>query len=466
MRGDVAELAPELLEIVRNTAVERREAVAERLGSMAPRRLALLSRFLRYVAVDTRAEESGRRPSSAGQDELLRLLAAELGALGLQDVRVEAGVVLRATLPGISAPLDTSGDDGPASPPTLVFVAHVDTAPETAGGPVRARLHPAYDGGDVTIEAARGVRIPASENPHLEAYRGHDLLTSDGTTLLGADNKAGVAAIVQTLALLQADPSQPRPTVIVLFTSDEELGIGAEAVDFGSLRADVAYTVDGDGFGFVDEECFCIDQLAIEIAAAGAQVNAIQVAAALIDGWDANQRPESATGRVGYVDFSDSRGDAQRVRIAGTIVDFEVEGLTRRAAALRDHCRDVERRFPGAAIALVRALRCRNMRYVLKKHPYVVGRALEAGQRIGLELVPRAARYGVDAASFCFRGIPAANLFCGFHHFHRVTEHISLDVMERCVDLLVSLVRVWAVPFPVSPTSARKRRASAQGVAR
>ncbi|MCA9521042.1 MAG: tripeptide aminopeptidase PepT [Myxococcales bacterium] len=450
--------APEICALLDHAPAEQRVAVDDALAGASDERLELLARFVRYAAIDTRACESGRRPSSAGQTVLQRLLVDELRGLGLGDARLAANQLVEATLPARGPKREVA--------PVLVLVAHVDTAPECSGGPVRVRLHPRYPGGDIVIDASRGVWIEAATRPHLAAYLGHDILTADGTTLLGADNKAGVAEIMQALARLVADEALAHPTIRVLFTSDEELGIGAEAIDFGSLRADVAYTVDGDGFGCIDVECLCIDGFTIDVRGSTecaplwrrkAQ-SALDAAAAIIDGWSPRERPESTAGREGFIEFSSAIGDASRLVIDGSINDFAVEGLSQRAMALRDHCRAVQQRFAGIEIAIQRQLRCRNMHYVLKKHPIVVARAVAAAERVGIGLTTRSGRYGIDAASFCFRGVPAANLFCGFHDYHSVTEHISLDVMQQSVDLLVALAGVWASPVPQRPRRAARNR--------
>jgi tripeptide aminopeptidase len=401
----------------------------------------VLAKFLRYVRVDTTADPAAAGvPSSPGQWELAHQLAAEAKAMGLHDVQVDEHGIVTATLPpspGVRAP-------------TVGWLAHMDTSPAVSGRGVRPIVHAAYDGRPIALPAGP-VLDPATE-PLLREVVGHDLVTSDGRTLLGADDKAGVAEIMAALAHLLSHPEIPRPRVRVAFTTDEETGRGIEFFDVAAFGADVAYTLDGGPLGELAAENFHAVNYRVTIrgrsahtgTARGQMVNAVDLAATLVRSAPAAARPETTSGREGFVHFDAIRGHVEEVELVVLLRDFEREGLEAREAWLRHACAALEAGVPGAVVSLERTGGYRNMREVLERRPEVVSRAEEAMRRAGV--VPRhtAIRGGTDGARLSERGLPTPNLFTGGVGFHSRTEWVSVPWMERAVATLVELARLWA----------------------
>ncbi|MCA9520853.1 MAG: peptidase T [Myxococcales bacterium] len=409
----------------------------------------VLDRFLSYVRLDTQSTwPSSTRPSTPGQIVLLRQLVAELQGLGLRDVELDDGGIVMATLPS-NLPEPSSGRR-----PVVGFVAHVDTSPEYSGSGVNPQLVRDYQGGDIVLDERLGVVIREDENPHLLTYRGHDIVTTDGTTLLGADDKAGVAEIMDLLTRLVDDPTIPHAEIRVAFTPDEEIGRGVDTFDVERFGVDAAYTVDGTGLGIIEDETFSADGATIEIEgraihtaiAYGRMVNALQVAAALIEAWPADERPETTRGREGFVYFYQLEGTTTKALLRALVRDFDPADLERRGQRLLALCNEVERRFPGSSIKVVIEEQYRNMKQILDEHPHVVELACEAMRRAGIEPKLDAVRGGTDGSRLTFMGVPTPNLFNGCHNYHSPTEHVSVQVMNRAVDALVELVQLWSEP--------------------
>ncbi len=398
----------------------------------------VVQRFLRYVAIDTQSSESSESyPSTAKQKHLAQLLVEELQELGMQDVTMDEWGCVTATLPG-------AGDK------VVGWIAHMDTSPEVSGADVKPMTHSNYQGGPLTLGSS--VEITPEDSPALEACLGHDIITSDGTTLLGADNKAGIAAIVTALAHLLDHPELPRPTLRVAFTCDEEIGRGTMHFDVARFGADLAYTVDGETVGEIENETFCADMVVLKVRgrnvhpgyAKGKLVNALKAASAVVLGLPEEEAPETTEGRQGYLHPISVSGGVEEAEVRLLVRDFAESGLERLEGILEDVVRQTMERFPGVLIDSELRQQYRNMRAVLQDVPEVVDKAMEAVRRAGGEPKLSYARGGTDGAMLTFKGLPTPNIFTGGHNFHSVREWISVQDLSFTVTTLVELAGLWA----------------------
>jgi len=402
----------------------------------------LLARFLRYVRVDTQADrDSGAVPSSPGQLELGRLLLAELRDLDLRDARQDDAGIVTATLPG------------PDAAPVVGLIAHVDTSPDAPGAGVEPLVHRAYDGS--VLELPRGgTRLDPAAMPELSACAGHDLVTSSGDTLLGADDKAGVAEIMTAVAHLARNPDLARPTLRVAFTCDEEIGLGAERVDLERFAARCAYTVDGSTLGELQDETFTAAAAIVTIdgvdvhpgQATGKLVNAARLAARVLAALPADTlTPETTSGREGFLHPYEMSGTAARATLRFIARDFDDDLLDRHVALLRETAERVVGAEPRARLTFETRPQYPNMRRFLEPYPEVVGRAEAAIRAEGLEPVRSPIRGGTDGSILSARGLPTPNLFTGGHEYHSVREWASLHEMAAAAATLVRLAERWAV---------------------
>jgi len=404
-----------------------------------------LERFLRYAAIDTQSEEGveERYPSTEKQLVLARLLADELKALGLKEVQIDRYGYLTATLEEnlpAAAPL----------PPVLGLLAHLDTYPGVSGKDVKPIVH-RYQGGEIRLPALPDDPISPRDNPDLERYRGQEIVTSDGSTLLGADDKAGIAAIMTLLERLTSDKSIPHPRLRIAFTPDEEVGNGTKFFDVKAFGAQVAYTVDGGGVGEVEDETFCADSAIVTIGgidvhpgyAKGKMVNAVRLAAAFINELPWTNIPETTEGRQDYLHAYQISGNVSRATITILVRSFTEEGLRDMESVLEDARRKLLRLEPRATIDIEIKQSYRNMKYILDQHPQVVAYAEEAVRRVGLEPVRRAIRGGTDGARLSFQGLPTPNLSAGGYNFHSPKEWLAVPALAKAVETLEQLMRVW-----------------------
>lgn len=408
----------------------------------------LRARFLRYVQLDTQsAEDATTYPSTEKQLVLLRLLADELGALGLADVALDPLGYVTATLPS-SLPSDRAG---PVQ--TIGLLAHVDTSPSVSGADVRPRVIAGYQGDDIVLSADPSQVIRVADYPDLATCTGHDLIITDGTTLLGADDKAGVAEIVSALWYLTRHAEIPHGRIRVAFTPDEEVGRGTAHFDLAAFGADYAYTVDGGPVGEIEDETFCADSVRITIKghnvhpgyAKGKMVNSLKVAADLLALLPRDRlSPETTEGREGYIHPDGVAGGVGETTIKFIVRDFTVAGLRAHEDLLRSLVAEVSAREPRCAIVIAVEESYRNMKLVLDRHPSVVAKAEQAIRRAGLSPIRRPIRGGTDGAHLSFAGLPTANLFTGGHGFHSKLEWISLQHMAKAVETIVYLVQGWA----------------------
>ena len=404
----------------------------------------VVERFLRYVVIDTQSDlDSQSYPSTAKQLDLSRLLVAELQAVGLTDVRLTEHGYVFATLPGTVAG------------PVVGLLAHVDTAPVTPGTGVRPLLHEGYDGSPIVLPGDETQVLDPADTPELAVRLGHDIITSDGTTLLGADDKAGVAAIMSAVAWLAAHPEIPRAPVRVGFTVDEETSRGTEFFDLDEFGADLAYTLDGSGVGPLEVESFAAKEVNVHIRGRGAHtgtakgklVNSIKLAAELIAALPADTlSPETTEGREGFVHPMTIRGAAEETTITFIARDHDDAKLDAHIELLRRLADDVVAREPRARVSIDIEFQYPNMRAAIDRHPRVVEAAVEAYRAVGVEPIFEPIRGGTDGSRLSAAGLPTPNLFTGGQDYHSLTEWASVQDMAAAAAMVVELIRIWAEP--------------------
>ncbi len=402
----------------------------------------LLDRFTRYARVDTQSDRThalDRIPSSDNQLQLARMLVEELRQAGLQDAALDDQGVVMATLPG-----DADG-------PVIGLLAHMDTSPDAPGAGVEPIVHRGYDGS--VIELPRGsTRLDPETMPALRGAVGHDVITSSGDTLLGADDKAGVAEIVTAVAYLVAHPELPRPTIRVAFTPDEEVGQGGHRVSLEQFGAACAYTLDGSDIGGLQDETFSADEATLTVTgvdihpgtATGKMVNALRIAAEIVAALPSDRlTPETTSGREGFLHPFEITGSAGRASVVFILRDFDEEGLSSHAELLRRTADEVAAREPRARVEVEVREQYRNMREALDRVPDVVAAGEAAIRAEGLEPVKEAIRGGTDGSILTERGLPTPNLFTGGHEFHSPREWASLQEMSAAAAMLVRLAGIW-----------------------
>ena len=404
-----------------------------------------LARFLRYVTIDTRSDEhSATTPSTPGQWTLLRLLAEELADIGLTDVSLDGFGYVMATIPATTSKVAV---------PSIGFIAHVDTSPEMPGHGVRPLVHPQYDGGDLALPDDPTVVLRAADNPALRGQIGNDIVTASGLTLLGADDKAGVAEIVAAAEHLVQHPGIPHGVIRIAFTPDEEIGRGADHFDVARFGAACAYTLDGGGLGELEYESFSADAVTVTFKgfnthpgyAKGRMVNAIRVAADFIARLPRTElSPETTEGYEGYLHPYQVQAAAERTSVKVLLRDFATAALLDKARLVEQLARDVVAAHPGSSFTAVVEESYRNMREVLEHHPQVVEHARDAIRRAGLDPVERPIRGGTDGSRLSFMGLPTPNLFAGEHNFHSRLEWVSAQEMDKAVEVIVRLCERWA----------------------
>lgn len=408
----------------------------------------LLDRFLRYVQVDTQSDEnSTTSPSTEKQKDLSAILAQELRDLGAEDVLLDQYGYVYATLPA-NLP---AGHPARDRVPAVGLVAHVDTYFGTPGAGVRPQVIEAYPGGDITLPAAPEKTIRTADNPNLVRCQGHTVITTDGTTLLGADDKAGVAEIMTALAWLQRHPEFLHGPISICFTPDEEVGRGTEHFDVERFGARYAYTLDGSDLGEIEDETFCADSAVVTVEghevhpgyAKGKMVNAVRVASAIVAALPEEFLPETTEGRQSYLHPNDLKGDVTRAELKLLVRAFTEEELAEREESLRAAVDQVRERFPGARIGVEIKQSYRNMSYKIAEDPKVLEYALEAVQRMGVEPLRRAIRGGTDGSRLSFMGVLTPNIWAGGQNFHSVQEWVSLEWMAAASECVLNLLQVW-----------------------
>jgi tripeptide aminopeptidase len=402
--------------------------------------MSVLDRFLRYVAIDTRADDASTTcPTTPGQLTLLRLLADELRALPLSDVELDANGYLFATIP---ANLD-------GNIPVIGLLAHVDTSPEMSGANVKPIVHRNWDGQDIVLPDDPTAVLRTSESAELAAQIGHDIVTASGLTLLGADDKAGVAAIMAAAERLIVHPEIPHGAIRIGFTPDEEIGRGPNKFDVARFAAAYAYTLDGGQCGELEFESFSADAMRVTFIgfnvhpgyAKGRMVNAIKAAARFIDRLPKDRlSPETTDGYEGFVHPYQMEASVDRTSVRVLIRDFDTASLTVKETLIATLAHEVGAET-GTRVEIDVQESYRNMREVLDRHPDVVERARRAIRRAGLTPIEKPIRGGTDGSRLSFMGLPTPNLFTGEHSFHSRLEWTSRQDLEKAVDVIVNLVQ-------------------------
>jgi tripeptide aminopeptidase len=415
---------------------------------MKPSKEALLDRFLRYVKIDTRSDENSQTcPSTARQWDLLRLLHEELLGLGLKDASVDENGYVFATVPSNLPP------EHAARVPVVGFIAHVDTAPPITGTNVKPHVHKNYGGGDIKLPGNSGQVIKTSDYPNLEKmYVGMDIVTTDGSTLLGADDKAGVAEILTAVDLFLQNPDIPRGVIKVGFTPDEEIGRGADKFDVKRFGADFAYTMDGGPLGEIEYETFNAFSATVTIEgfgvhpgyAKGKLVNAIRILGDFVTRLPREMSPEMTEQREGYIHPYVLNGQNEAVTMRLLLRDFEMSGIDRQKAIVEGIADEVRKMHPKAKIAVELKESYRNMRYQIDKEPRLVAYAEEAIRRTGVTPKHTIIRGGTDGARLSYMGLPCPNLYAGGEAIHSTLEWVPVQVMEKAAETIVRLAETWA----------------------
>lgn len=407
-------------------------------------RSSAVERFLRYVTFDTQSNENSETyPSTAKQLDLLRHLVDELRAIGLSDAQIDEHGYVMATIPATTQKKDV---------PVIGFIAHVDTSPEMSGAGVKPLIHQNYQGQDIVLPDDPSAVLRPSELPYLKERIGDDIITASGTTLLGADNKAGVAEIMAAAEYLMAHPEIPHGTIRVGFTPDEEVGAGTKYFDVPKFGARYAYTMDGGARGEIEYESFSADAMTLTFVgrnthpgyAKDLMVNAIKVAANFVSRLPEDSlSPETTDGYEGYVHPYVVTASVDRTSVKMLIRDFKTPGLKEKENFLEKLARETVADWPGSTLEVKVEESYRNMREVLDHHPDVVENAREAIRRAGIETREKPIRGGTDGSKLSFMGLPTPNVFAGEQSFHSRFEWVSAQDMDKAVEVIVHLARVW-----------------------
>jgi len=403
-----------------------------------------VERFLRYVTIDTQSSVNSETfPSTDKQKNLLRLLVGELKELGLENAEMDEYGYVFATIPATTSKPEV---------PTIGLVAHVDTSPEASGADVKPVMHRNYQGQDLVLPDAPGEAIRLEDNPYLREQLGHDIITASGTTLLGADNKAGVAEIVAAAEYLMTHPEIPHGKIRIGFTPDEEIGQGTRYFDVKRFDAACAYTMDGEALGQLQDATFSADSMLVTFHgfnthpgfAKGRMINAIKVAAEFIQRLPSDSTsPETTAGLEGYVHPYIVEASVEKTSVRLLIRDFITPNLKELEARMERLAGEAVAVHPGSRVEVEVTESYRNMKEVLAEHPQVVDMAREAIRRAGLELREEPIRGGTDGARLCFMGLPTPNIFAGEHNFHSRYEWISTHDMHKAVEVIVELCKIW-----------------------
>ncbi len=401
------------------------------------------TRFLKYVQIDTQSDpNSDSNPSTEKQKDLGRLLVEELLDLGISDAHLDEWGYVYATIPS-----NTN-----KNVPTICFCSHVDTSPDCSGAGVKPLVHFNWEGTDIILPDDSTQVIKVSEHPDLKEQIGNDIITASGTTLLGADNKAGVAEIMAAAEYLMQNPEIKHGTVKILFTPDEEVGRGIEKVNLEKLGADFAYTMDGESLGTLEDETFSADGVSLTIHgvsthpgfAKGKLENAMKIAGDILAALPKDSlSPETTEGMEGFIHPTQISGIQESVKLDFIIRDFTVAGLHAKESFLQSIVNQVLINYSNSTVDIKVIEQYRNMKEVLVNHPQVVDYALEAIEKAGLKAEKRSIRGGTDGSRLSFMGLPCPNIFAGEHAFHSKLEWVSVQDMEKATQVIINLVQIW-----------------------
>lgn len=402
-----------------------------------------VEKFLRYVKYDTQSdEESASFPSSEKQKVLSADLAKELKQMGIEDAHMDENGYVIGTLPS-----NTN-----KKVPAIAFIAHVDTSPAVTGENVNPVIHRNYQGGDIKLPNDPHQVIKVSENPDLNNMIGYDIITTDGTTLLGADNKAGVAEIMDAVVYFLSHPEVKHGDIKICFTPDEEVGRGTEKINLPKLAAKYGYTVDGSSRGEVESETFSADGVVIKFRgknihpgyAKGKMINAIKIGSEFINSLPKDRlSPETTDKRDGYVHCTTFTGNEELATLKFIIRDFETPKLKEFEQFLKDLAEKTVSKYPGARMEFEVQEQYRNMKEVLVNHPQVVDYAIEAMKNLNIKPILSPIRGGTDGSRLSFMGLPTPNIFAGEHSFHSQLEWIAIQDMEMAVKVIIEIASIW-----------------------
>jgi len=400
-------------------------------------------RFLRYVQIDTQSDpRSTANPTTDKQKDLSRLLAEELKQIGITDAHMDEWGYVYATIPSNTT----------KKVPVICFCAHVDTAPDCSGTGVRPIVHKNYQGQDIILPDDKSQVLRLSEYPYLQTQIGNDIITASGTTLLGSDDKAGVAEIMDLANFLAKNNEIKHGAIKILFTPDEEVGKGTAKVDLQKLGADFGYTLDGGDTGSLEDETFSADGVQVIIHgviahpgyAKNKMVNSMKIAGEILSALPKDRlSPESTDGKRAFIHPVRVEGIAEKCMIEFIVRDFETSGLKKKEDYLRTQVEELMRTYPKASFEFIVKEQYRNMKEVLDQHPRVVDYAKEAIERTGLKLKMESIRGGTDGSKLSFMGLPSPNLFAGEQAIHSKLEFISIQDMNKAVETMVHLIQVW-----------------------
>ena len=402
-----------------------------------------LGRFLRYVQIDTQSDANSETcPSTARQKNLGQLLVKELLELGISDAHLDDMGYVYATIPSNSS----------KKVPVICFCSHMDTSPDCSGYGVKPLIHQNYQGQDLILPDDHNQVIRMKDHPDLQHQTGNDIITASGTTLLGADNKAGLAEIMDMANYFITHPEVKHGTIKILFTPDEEIGRGVNHVDLKKLAADFAYTVDGETAGSIENETFSADGAIIEINgvsshpgfAKGKMESALKIASEIISLLPKERlSPESTELYEGFIHPTGIHGNVEQAKIDFIIRDFSEEGLHSNERILEEIAKEVLIQYPNSTFSLRISPQYRNMKSVLEKHPVIIEFGLKAIERAGLEPKLRSIRGGTDGSRLSFMDLPCPNIFAGEHAFHGKQEWISVQDMQKAVETIIHLILIW-----------------------
>jgi tripeptide aminopeptidase len=404
-----------------------------------------MDRFLRYVKIDTQsAEDQTTVPSTRKQLNLANLLAKELTALGAEAVRVSEFGIVYAMIPG-NLP-DNS------KVPVVGFIAHMDTSPEVSGENVNAIIHKNYQGGDIVLPKDPSQVITVAKNPVLKELIGDDIITADGTTLLGSDDKSGCAEIMTMIDILRQNPQIKHGSLAIAFTPDEEVGGGIDKFDVKGFGAGVAYTVDGESLGEISNETWSAKTATVTFqgrnthpgTAKGIMINSVFAIADYIGRFPHEMLPETTEERVGFVHPYTGTLEVEKSSLKILLRDFDLGGLNAKEKLLRDMAAQTQAKFPEVKVSVEIKENYKNMKEVLKDFPELTDNAIEASKRAGLKPYIKPIRGGTDGANLTFRGLPTPNLFTGGQNFHGKLEFNSRRGLEKTTETLVNLVQIFA----------------------
>jgi len=403
----------------------------------------VLNRFLSYVQIDTQSDpQSTSFPSTEKQRDLSNQLVIELQELGIEDAHLDEHGYVYATIPANSEKSNI---------PVICFCSHVDTSPDVTGANVEPIVHQKWNGEDIILPDDPTQILKLSEHPDLKNQIGNDIVTANGTTLLGADNKAGVAEIMAAAEILVTDKRIKHGKIKILFTPDEEVGRGTEKVDLDKLGADYGYTVDGEAVGTMEDETFSADGVKITIHgvsthpgyAIGKLENALKIAGEILAALPKNLSPEATEDKEGFIHPVHVEGIQEQAVLNFIIRDFTESGLQEKETLLKEIMERVLLSYPNSKAEFKVTEQYRNMKEILDQHPQIIDNAMEAMKRSGLNPITRSIRGGTDGSRLSFMGLPCPNIFAGEHAFHSRLEWVSVQDMEKAVEVIVNLAQVW-----------------------